>query len=58
MGIDLKMDELKPIHHKEFDEFIKGRGFRGRKDYMLKDLKAMFGFKLLKVERRALVVSS
>ena len=51
------MDKLKPIHHKEFHKFIKGRRFRGRNDYTLKDLKAKFGFKLLKIERRALVVS-
>ena len=50
------MDELKPVI-KEFNEFIKGRGFRGRKDYALKDLKVKFGFKPL-VERRALVISS
>ena len=53
----MKMDELKPISHKEFNEFIKGRGFRGRNDYALKDLKAKFGLKPL-VERRVLVVSS
>ena len=34
-----------PIKHKEFNEFIKGKGFRGRNNYKLKDLKAMFGFK-------------
>ena len=52
-----KMENLKPSSHKEFNEFIKGRGFKGRKDYMLRDLKAKFGFKPL-VERRALVVYS
>ena len=36
---------LHPITHKEFNEFIKGKGFKGRNDYKLKDLKAMFGFK-------------
>ena len=36
---------LRPITHKEFNEFIKGKGFTGRKNYKLKDLKAMFGFK-------------
>ena len=36
---------LCPITHKEFNEFIKGKGFTGRKNYKLKDLKAMFGFK-------------
>ena len=36
---------LRPITHKEFNEFIKGKGFTGRNNYKLKDLKAMFGFK-------------
>ena len=34
-----------PIMHKEFNEFIKGKGFKGRNNYKLRDLKAMFGFK-------------
>ena len=38
---------LIPISHKDFNEFIKGKGFTGRKNYRLKDLKAMFGFKPL-----------
>ena len=37
--------DLTPISHKEFNEFIKGRGFKGRSNYKLADLKAMFGFK-------------
>ena len=36
---------LHPITHKEFNEFIKGKGFTGRNNYKLKDLKAMFGYK-------------
>ena len=36
---------LHPITHKEFNEFIKGKGFKGRNNYKLRDLKAMFGFK-------------
>ena len=36
---------LIPIRHKEFNEFIKGKGFKGRNKYKLTDLKAMFGFK-------------
>ena len=36
---------LRPITHKEFNEFIKGKGFKGRNNYKLADLKAMFGFK-------------
>ena len=39
--------ELKPISHKEFNEFIKGKGVVGRNQYRLKELKAMFGFKPL-----------
>ena len=39
------MDNLKPITLKEFNEFIKGKGFKGRNNYKLKELKAMFGFK-------------
>ena len=37
--------ELVPFTHKEFNNFIKGKGFTGRNNYKLKDLKAMFGFK-------------
>ena len=37
--------DLTPITHKEFNEFIKGKGFKGRNNNKLKDLKAMFGFK-------------
>ena len=33
------------ITHKEFNEFIKGKGFKGRNNYKLRHLKAMFGFK-------------
>ena len=36
---------LMPIRHKEFNEFIKGKGFKRRNNYKLRDLKAMFGFK-------------
>ena len=52
-----KINGLKPISHKEFDEFIKGKGFKGRKGYALRDLKAKFSFMPL-VKRRVLVVSS
>ena len=47
----IKMDkvfhegDLTPIRHKEFNEFIKGKGFKGQNNYKLRDLKAMFGFK-------------
>ena len=37
--------DLTPIRHKEFKEFIKRKGFKGRNNYKLKVLKAMFGFK-------------
>ena len=51
------MDELKPISHKEFNKFMKGKGFNGRNNHVLKDLKAKFGFKPL-IKRRVLVVFS
>ena len=31
-----KMDDLKPISHKEFIEFMKGKSFKGRNDYALR----------------------
>ena len=43
--MDNNYKALTPIRHKEFNEFIKGKGFKGRNNYKLKDLKAMFGFK-------------
>ena len=43
--IDNNYKNLRPIRHKEFNEFIKGKGFKGRTNYKLKDLKATFGFK-------------
>ena len=30
---------LRPITHKGFNEFIKGKGFTGRNNHRLKDLK-------------------
>ena len=51
------MSDLKPISHKQFNEFIKGKGFKERKDYKLKRLKAKFGFKPM-CDRRTLVISS
>ena len=50
------MSELKPISHKEFNAFIKGKRFN-RKGYKLRDLKAKFRFKTL-IVRRKLVVSA
>ena len=43
--MDNNYKDLTPIRHKEFNEFIKGKGFKGRNNYKLKDLKAKFGFK-------------
>ena len=37
--------DLHPITHEEFNKFIKGKGFKGRNNYKLRDLKAMIGFK-------------
>ena len=37
--------DLRPITHKEFNKFIKGKSFKGQNNYKLRDLKAMFGFK-------------
>ena len=51
------MGDLKPISHKQFNEFIKGKGFKGRNDYKLIELKAKFGFKPM-YDRRMLVISS
>ena len=34
--------DLRPITHKAFNEFIKGKGFKGRNNYKLRDFKAMF----------------
>ena len=36
---------LRPITHKEFNEFIKGKGVKGRNNHKLSELKAMFGFR-------------
>ena len=43
--MDNDYKDLMPIRHKEFNEFIKGKGFKGRNNYKLRDLKVMFGFK-------------
>ena len=45
------------ISHKEFNEFIKGKEFKGRNEYKLKDLKAKFGFEPM-YDRRTLTISS
>ena len=51
------MSDLKPINHKEFHEFIKGKGFKGKNDCILKDIKAKFGFKPMH-DRRTLITFS
>ena len=51
------MEKLKPISHKEFNEFIKSKGFKGRNEYKLKDFKAKFGFKPM-YDRRTLTICS
>ena len=43
--MDNNYKDLTPIRHEEFNEFIKRKGFKGRNNYKLRDLKAMFGFK-------------
>ena len=45
--MDNNYKDLTPIRHKKFNEFIKGKDFKGRNNYKLRDLKAMFGFKLM-----------
>ena len=50
------MGDLKPVSHKQFNEFIKGKGFKGRNNYKLKELKAKFGFRPM-YDRRMLVIS-
>ena len=45
MGKVFRGKDLTPITHKKFNEFIKGKNFKGRNNYKLRDLKAMFGFK-------------
>ena len=51
------MGDLNPINYKEFNEVIKGKGFKRRNNYKLKELKAKFGFKPM-YDRRTLVISS
>ena len=43
--MDSNYKNLMPLRHKDFHEFIKGKGFKGRNNQKLKDLKAMFRFK-------------
>ena len=49
--------DLRLITHKGFNDFIKGRGFKGRNNYKLADLKAMFGFKPM-ITRSPVTISS
>ena len=55
--MDNNYKDLRPIRHKEFNEFIKGKGFKGRNNYKLRDLKAMFGFKPM-ITRSPVIISS
>ena len=43
--MDNNYKDLMPIRQRNSMKFIKGKGFKGRNNYKLKDLKAMFGFK-------------
>ena len=52
------MGDLKPNSHKQFNEFIKAKVFKGRNNYKLKELKAKFGFKPVYDRRRTSVISS
>ena len=56
MGNNYK--DLIPIRHKEFNEFIKGMGFKGRNNYKLRDLKTMFGFKPMITESPVTISSN
>ena len=49
--------DLCPIRHKEFNEFIKGKGFKGRNNCKLRDLKAMFEFKSMITGSRVTISS-
>ena len=55
--MDNNYKDLHPIRHKEFNEFIKGKDFKGKNNYKLKDLKAMFGFKPM-ITRSPVTISS
>ena len=52
----MKMGDLKPITHKQFNEFIQGKGVKDQNNYKLKELKAKFGFTPV-YNRRMLVIS-
>ena len=54
---ELPSGGLTPIRHKEFNEFIKRKGFKGRNNYKLRDLKTMFGFKPM-INGSPLMISS
>ena len=50
-----QQSELIPISHKDFNEFIKGKGFTGKNNYKLKEIKAMLGFKPLTYKNQTVV---
>ena len=45
LKLSFREGNFTPIRHREFNEFIKGKGFKGKNNYKLRALKAMFGFK-------------
>ena len=51
----MSQNELIPISHKDFNEFIKRRGFVGRNNHRLKELKAMFGLEPLTYKNQTIV---
>ena len=48
-------NELIPTSRKDFNEFIKDKGFTGRSHYTLKELNAIFGFKPLTYKNQTVV---
>ena len=46
------MGDLKPINHKQFNKFIKGKGFKRRNNYKFKELKAKFVLSISTIEGR------
>ena len=52
---DNEPNDLIPISHKDFNEFIRRKGFIGRNNYKLREVKAMFGFKPLTYKNQATV---
>ena len=51
------MGDQKPKSHEQFNELMKGKGFKGRNNSKSKNVKAKFGFKPM-YDRRTLIISS